>query len=533
MTEADYVIIGAGSAGCVLANRLSADGRHRVVLLEAGPESDRFFVNMPAAAQKVMDDPELNWRHLAEPDPSANDRRIFWHAGKMLGGGSAINGMVYIRGARQDYDGWAAAGCTGWSWNEVLPYFLRSETYHGAPSQWHGSSGPLSVSPLTIKHPLADAYVEAATAIGARPVEDYASGDIDGTFLINVTQGDGQRCSSARAHLGEAKGRSNLTVVTGALVDRVLLSEGRATGVRYRHGGETREVAAHREVIVSAGSLQSPAVLMRSGIGDAERLAAFGIAVVRDLPQVGRNLTEHASIAYSRFVSARMYNAATSPFRLPWHMLNYLLFRQGVLTSGPVQAMAFLRSRPELERPDIRTQWAPFCFDLGTGKLHKRSGMSVFTGITHPRSRGEIRLRSADPVDQPIIDHRLLGDDEDVAALVAALKLVDHIFEHPALARHVIGRNLPPERPADDAGWEEVLRRYIGLGYHSISTCRMGADEASVVDPRLRVRGIDRLRGIDASIMPVMPSANTNAPTMMIAEKGAEMILQDAAATAA
>jgi choline dehydrogenase len=519
------VIVGAGSAGCVLANRLSADGRHRVLLLEAGPESDRFFVNMPAAAQKVMDNPELNWRHLAEPDPSANDRRIFWHAGKMLGGGSSINGMVYIRGARQDYDGWAAAGCTGWSWNEVLPYFLRSENFHGEPSQWHGSSGPLSVSPLRVKHPLADAYVDAVAATGARRIADYASGDIDGAFLINVTQGDGQRCSSARAHLGEARGRANLAVVTGALVDRVLLSDGRASGVRYHHGGEVREVTARREVIVSAGSLQSPAVLMRSGIGDAERLRALGIEVVRDLPEVGRNLTEHASIAYSRFVDLDMYNAATSPFRLPWHMLNYLLFRRGVLTSGPVQAMAFLRSRPELDRPDIRTQWAPFCFDLSTGKLHRRSGMSVFTGITHPRSRGEIRLRSADPADPPVIDHRLLGNNEDVAALIAALKLIDGIFEHPALARHVIGRNLPSEHPLDDAGWEEALRRFIGLGYHPISTCRMGADAASVVDPQLRLRGIGGLRVIDASIMPSMPSANTNAPAMMIGEKGAEMIL--------
>lgn len=525
MSEADYVIIGAGSAGCVLANRLSADGKTRVVLLEAGPESDRFFVNMPAGAQQVMADAGLNWMHRAERDPSANDREIIWNAGKMLGGGSAINGMVYIRGARADYDNWSAMGCTGWSWSEVLPYFLRAETYHGAPTQSHGRGGPLAVSPLRVKHPLADAYVRAALATGLRPIDDYSSGDIDGAFLIDVTMGDGQRCSTARGHLAEARGRPNLEVLTGALVDRILLDGRRATGVRYRRNGAVEEVRANAEVILSAGTLQSPPVLMRSGIGEAAQLRSHGIDVVLDQPEVGRNLTEHASIPYSRFVDVPTYNAAISPFRLPFHMLNYLLFRRGVLTTGPVQAMAFMRTRPDLAQPDIRTQWGPFCFDPKTGKLHKRSGITVFTSITHPRSRGQIRLSSADPADQPVIDHRLMGDPDDVAALVIALKTVDNIFKTAPLARHVAGHNLPDFQPTTDAEWESVLRQYIGLGYHPISTCRMGGDEASVVDPQLRVRGIDRLRVVDASIMPLMPSANTNAPTIMIGEKGAEMIL--------
>ena len=528
LDEADFIIAGGGSAGCVLANRLSENPAHRVVLLEAGPPSDRFFVKMPAGAAKLMGNPAIDWMHVTEPDPSLGGRTTVWSAGKLLGGGSAINGMVYIRGARHDYDEWAALGCEGWSWNDVLPYFLRSEDFNGPESPSHAKGGPLSVSTLRIQHPLAEAFVDACAQIGLRRVEDYGSGDIDGTFINHVTQRGGERCSSARANLGAAASRPNLTVLTGALVDRVLFEGARAVGVRYRHGGVDRELRARREVIVSAGALQSPAVLMRSGVGPGSHLRAMGIETRVDAPEVGRNLQEHASFASSRFVNVPTYNAMQGPLQLAGHLMDYLLFRRGVMTTTPVHAMAFLRSDPGLAHPDIKLQLGPICSDPVTRRLHKRSGVTVFTNVSPPKSRGEIRLRSADPADKPVIDHRLLGDPSDVTALINGLKAVDRIFKAPALAKYVVGDNLPATTPRDDAEWEDLVRTHSRIGYHPVATCRMGGDARSVVDPTLKVRGVSNLRVIDASIMPLMPSANTNAPSMMVAEKGADLIRADA-----
>jgi len=522
--EADYIIVGGGSAGCVLANRLSEEPRNRVVLLEAGEASDRFLVNMPAGAAKLMGDAKVDWMHVTEPDPSIYNRSVMWSAGKMLGGGSAINGMVYIRGARHDYDGWAAEGCAGWAWDDVLPYFKRSEDFSGPESASHAKGGPLGVSTLRIRHPIADAFVEACTQIGLREVEDYGSGDIDGAFINHATQRNGERCSSARANLGAAAGRQNLQVITGALVDRVLLEDLRAVGVRYLQGGAVRELRCRGEVIVAAGAIQSPTLLMRSGVGPAAHLGAMGIAVQLDSPQVGRNLQEHASFPSSRFVNVPTYNAMQGPLQLAGHVAQYLLARRGMLTSTPVHAMAFLRSSPDLPHPDVKLQLGPYCIDAEKRTMHRRPGVSVFTNVSPPKSRGEIRLRSADPTDAPVIDHRLFGDPSDLTAFVEGLKAVDRIFEAPAMAKYVVGRNLPAQTPQDDAAWAHQVRTHARIGFHPVATCRMGAGPDSVVDPELRVRGVRALRVIDASIMPRMPSANTNAPTMMIAEKGAELI---------
>jgi len=521
--HADYVIIGGGSAGCVLAARLSEDPTVKVTLLEAGSHSNRFFVDMPAGAAKVIGRPATDWLFQTEPDPSLNGRTSFWSGGKMLGGGSAINGMVYIRGSSTDYDDWAAQGCTGWSWKEVLPYFRKSEDFQGVPPPSHSKGGPLSVSPIR-PHPLTTAFVDACAQTGLRKIADYSAGDVDGTFINHTTQKRGRRASTAKTYLAGAQGRPNLEIITDALVDQILFDGDRASGVRFLHNGQTREIKAEREVILSAGALQSPAILMRSGIGPAAHLQSLGIPVRHDAPEVGKNLREHVSFAYIRFVDVTTNNIMAKPQHLPKALLQYLLLGTGPLTTIPVEAMAFVRSNPTLARPDIKLSFGPWCFDSATRQPHARKGVSVFVNASPPSSRGEIRLRSANPTDKPVIDHRLLGADSDVALLIAGLKITEQIFAAPALAGHIVGRGRPEVVPKDDSEWEKEIRTYSGIGFHPVSTCRMGADDNSVVDPNLLVRGVKGLRVIDASIMPEMPSANTNAPTIMIAEKGADLI---------
>ncbi len=507
---------------------LSENPQHKVVLLEAGGRSDGFMVKLPVGCYTMLGRPKTDWMYRTEPDPSLLGRQSLWFAGKLLGGGSAINGMVYIRGSRADYDGWEQQlGCTGWGWDQVQPYFMKSEGFDGPASATHSVSGPLGVALPRKVHPLSQAFVEACTEHGLRAVADYCGGDIDGAFVNLLTQRRGQRSSAARAFLEPAMRRPNLTVLTGAMADKVLIEDGRAVGVRYLRGGQAETVRARREVVVSASSLQSPAVLMRSGIGPAEQLRALGIEVLVDAPEVGRNLQEHASVHTSCFVDVPTSNTLVKAWRMPGNILNYLLFGRGPLTANPVEAMAFLRSTPGLAEPDIKLSFGPLI--MGTRGPHQRPGITIYANVAKPRSRGEIRLRSADPADQPIIDHRLLGDPEDVAALIRGLKQVEQILRAPALARHFRGRLSPDPAPQSDAEWEQRVRSTAGIGYHPVGTCRMGGDAASVVDPRLRVRGVAGLRVADASIMPVMPAANTNAPAMMVGEKAADMMKEDAA----
>jgi choline dehydrogenase len=529
LATADYVIAGGGSAGCVIASRLSEDPKCRVVLLEAGGPGDGFMATMPAGAYTMLGKPQADWMYMTEPDPSLGGRQVMWNAGKMLGGGSSINGMMYIRGSRADYDSWERElGCTGWAWNDVLTYFKKSEGFNGAPSQSHSTDGPLGVSLPRLIHPLSHAFVAACRESGLREVDDYCGGDIDGAFMSFVTQKDGQRSSAARAFLNPAMKRPNLHVITGALVDRVLIEDGRAKGVRFFRNGAPETVACHGEVIVSASSIHSPAILMRSGIGPGEALCAHGIELVRDAPEVGRNLQEHASVQTTVLVDVPTINTRMGPLHLGMGVIQYLLSRRGIMTVTPVEAMAFLRSQPGLDEPDIKLQFGPIAFDPETRGPHKQPGIVVYTNVAKPRSRGEIRLRSADPQDTPVIDHRLLGDPLDVVAMIAGLKAVDGILHAAPFARHLRGRVVPGELPTDDAAWEEHVRRSAGIGYHPVGTCRMGGDELSVVDPRLKVRGIAGLRVADASIMPVMPSANTNAPAIMVGEKAADLIREDA-----
>ena len=524
----DFVIVGGGSAGCVLANRLSEDPRKRVVLLEAGGEDNRFWVKVPAGLSRNLGNPELNWFFRTEPDPTLGGRPVFWHAGKVLGGGSSINGMVYIRGARYDYDAWEALGCTGWSWGDVLPYFLRAETYEGEPSQTHGSSGPLGVAPLRVVHPTASAFIDACHGLGMPKIVDYCEGDIDGAFLNLATQRNGLRSSTAASYLADARKRPNLSVITGAIVDRVLIEDGQARGVVYRLGGAEHTLHAGGEVIVSAGTIQSPAILMRSGIGPGPHLKAMGVDVRKDAPEIGRNVQEHASVHSSRFVRVSTYNAVRNPFQLAAEGLNYILFRRGMLATAAVHAMAHARSRPDMPYPDIKLSLLPFCNDAEKMRPHAMSGITVSINNMAPKTRGEILLRSLSPQDKPIINYRMYEHAEDLAVMRAGLKLVERIFDAPPLSSYVTGRNSPSVPVSTDEECDAFIRAHSSIGFHPVSSCRMGADERSVVDPQLRVRGVGRIRVVDASIMPTMPSANTNAPTIMIAEKGAELIKQSA-----
>jgi choline dehydrogenase len=526
---ADYVIAGGGSAGCVIASRLSEDTNCTVVLLEAGGPGDGFMVTMPAGCYTMLGRPKSDWMYMTEPDPSLDGRQVMWMAGKMLGGGSAINGMMYIRGSRADYDSWEAdLGCTGWGWDNVQSYFKKSECFDGVPSPSHSAKGPLGVALPRAINPLSHAFVEACADLGLRKVADYCAGDIDGAFISYVTQRGGKRSSSASAFLVKAMKRPNLRVITGALVDKVLIEDGRATGVQYLHNGSVKTIAARREVIVSASSVASPAILLRSGIGPAEELRDMGITVQVDAPQVGKNLQEHASVQTSVFVDIPTVNTQMGPVNLAKGLLQYLLASRGIMTRTPVEAMAFLRSSPELAEPDIKLQFGPMAYDPVTRRPHKRAGAVVYANVAKPRSRGEIRLRSVDPMDAPVIDHCLIGDPQDMAALIRGMKAVDRILHAPSFARHMQGRIAPETLPKDDAEWEQHIRSTANIGYHPVGTCRMGGDTESVVDPRLRVRGISGLRVADGSIMPIMPSANTNAPAIMIGEKAADMIREDA-----
>lgn len=533
MDEADYVIVGGGSAGCVLAGRLSENPAVRVLLIEAGGGGNEFFVRMPAGTVKLMGNPKHDWCLRTEPDPSIGGRTMQWGAGKGLGGSSSINGQVYIRGQRGDYDAWAALGCTGWSFDEVFPYFLGSERFRGPPSQSHGAHGPLSVSPIRSPNPLARLVVEAFGQIGLPTPDDYCAGDQYGAFPIHATQADGQRCSAARAFLDPARKRPNLTVITGAHAERVAIDGGVATGVHYRAAGATRFVRARAEVILSAGTAHSPALLMRSGIGPGAELARHDIAVARDLPGVGRNLREHPTISIAKLVDIPTINSQLGPFRLAGHMLRYLLLRDGPLTTPAVQAMAGIKTDPGLADPDILLSFIPVAFSYnGKGEpvMETRPSFSFGFHASRPHSRGEIRLRSADPLAPPVIDHRLLGDERDVIAMARGCAIVQRACEAPALAAHIVGNLRPDPLPADPDGWAAHVRTHASIGYHMLGTCRMGpdGDAGAVLDPRLRVRGIGRLRVVDASAMPEPVTANTNAPTIMIAEKAAEMIAEAA-----
>ncbi len=526
-SEADIVIVGGGSAGCVLAARLSEDPSLRVVLLEAGDQNRNLVRDIPGFTMALMGNPRVDWNYPAEPDPTLNGRSLVWHAGKMTGGSSSINGLVYIRGLRRDYDEWARLGCTGWGWDDLEPWFRKVEGFAGEGADSLGREGPLSLSHIASPHALTRPFVEACDQAGIGRAQDYNCGGNEGAFLNLTNQRNGTRVSTARAWLEPALKRPNLTVIRGALAERVIITDGRASGVRFRFGNDVCSIAARREVIVSAGTMHSPALLMRSGIGPAEDLRAIGIDVTVDSPGVGRNLQDHSGTMIGRFVDVPTYNSEMGPFSGVKHLFNYLLFKRGPLASSAVQAMAWARSDPALPEPDIHLNWFPFGVDYNVSPpvMYKQPCVSLGVCISRPHSRGRIVLANADPATLPTVRHHMFEDERDMATLVRSLPLLERIFEAPALARHVVGRTAPfvENLPPDNV--EEAIRASAGLGLHAVGTCRMGSDAAAVVDPSLRVHGIAGLRVADCSIFPRQISANTNAAAMMIGEKAASLVL--------
>lgn len=531
----DYVIVGGGSAGCVLAARLSEDAGVRVCLLEAGPADDSFMVRMPFGVIALMRSRRRNWRFRTEPEPHCAGRRMFWPRGRMLGGCSAVNAMCCTRGHRQDYDRWAALGNDGWSYAEVLPYFRRFENRERGAGPFHGSGGPYNVAELRDPNELSLAFVRAAVETGLPRSDDFNGARQEGAGLYEVMQKDGERCSNARAFLRTpgadgvaAVQRPNLTIFTGARAMRVLFDRRHAAGIACRYRGRAIEVRASQEVLLCGGTVNSPQLLLLSGIGPGDELARHGIPQVLELPGVGKNLQDHPDVLVV-YEATRRVGYSLGPL-FAWRgargLVDYLARRRGPFTSNLAEAGGFARSAPGLEAPDLQYHFLPVIQEQHGLRLRRSLGFgfSLHVCVLRPRSRGEIRLRSADPMADPAIQPNYLADPVDLETLVAGVRAARRILGAPAFDAYR-GRELFPGAAArSDAAIEAFIRQRCETLYHPVGTCRMGVDGMAVVDPELRVRGVSGLRVVDASIMPTLIGGNTNTPTTMIAEKAADLI---------
>jgi choline dehydrogenase-like flavoprotein len=516
----DYVIVGAGSAGCVLAGRLSEDPSVRVLLIEAGGSDRHPNVKIPAGFSKQFRT-KRDWDLDTEPEPHCDGRSLYMPRGKGLGGSSSMNAMLYVRGHPLDYERWAANGAPGWGWEDIKPYFLRAEDNARGESEHHAVGGPLRVEDERSPRPLTGRFIAACEEAGIPRSTDYNGTEQDGVALAQVTQRGGRRWSTADAYLRPARRRPNLDVISGAQVLGVEIDGSRASGVRYRKGRREQIAPARREVVLCAGALGSPQLLMLSGLGPAEQLREHGIPLVADLPGVGGNLQDHP---YLTSVWDAPGGGSLANAESPKSMLEFLLRRSGPLTSTVAEALAFVRSRPGLAQPDLQFHFAPAYFVDNGFEEYDGHAVTMGPALVAPRSRGWVRLRSADPTDKPRIQTNTLAEPEDIAALIAGTRLTREIAAAGPFAS-VLGRELYPgaEIESDD-DLAADLRRRVELLYHPVGSCRMGSGEEAVVDPELRVRGVEGLRVVDASIMPTIVSGNTNAPTIAIAERGADLI---------
>jgi choline dehydrogenase len=528
----DFIVVGAGSAGCVLANRLTASGRHRVLLLEAGGHDRRLWIHIPLGYGKLFADSRVNWLYKTEPEPELDNRQVIQPRGKVLGGSSSINGLLYLRGQPADYDHWRQLGNSGWSFDDVLPYFRRAEHQERGEDALHGVGGPLAVSNVCEPHPLCEAFIDAAQQAGYPRNDDFNGPTQEGAGYFQLTAKNGRRWSTAVGYLREARRRPNLVVETNALASRVLFEGRRAVGVEYRQGGTTRVARAGREVILAGGAFNSPQLMQLSGLGPADLLRSHGIDVIADMPGVGAELQDHLQV--------RIQYRCTEPITMNdvvnnWRKrigagMRYALLRKGLLAIGAGYAGGFFRTSENVATPDVQVHFIIFSGETSGAALHPFPGFIASICQLRPESRGFVRIKSADPAAPPAIQPRYLSDPIDRDTVVAGLKLLRGIMGQPAMQHYIAEERVPGSRVTSDADLLAFARSAGTTVFHPTSTCRMGPDANAVVDERLGVRGIGSLRVVDASIMPTVVSGNTNAAVVMIAEKGADMILHDAGA---